>query len=76
MPPSTTRRDLVLKRARYAKFGVREYWIVNPATRWIEVLALREDEYVSLGIYSGDTSPVSAVLPGFVFAVREIFPEV
>ena len=75
LSPSTTRRDLVLKRARYAKFGVREYWVVNPATRSIEVLTLREGEYVSLGIYSGEMSPDSPVLPGFAFAVREIFPE-
>ena len=75
LSPSTSQRDLVLKRSRYAMFGVREYWIVNPATGTIEVLALQEGEYVSLGVYSGEMSPESIVLQGFVFPVQGIFSE-
>ena len=73
LSPSTTQRDLTLKRERYAKFGVREYWIVNPVARAIEVLVLREGEYVSLGVYSREMSVDSTVLPGFGFGVQGIF---
>lgn len=75
LSPSTSQRDLGIKRERYALFGVREYWIVDPAARALEVLALREGEYVSLGVHAGETSPESAVLPGFSFPVQRLFQE-
>lgn len=74
LSPSTSRRDLVLKRERYARFGVREYWLVDPVARSIEVLTLQEGVFQSQGIYAGDLSPVSAVLPGFAFRAEAIFP--
>ena len=74
LSPSTSRRDLVLKRERYARFGVREYWLVDPVARSIEVLTWQEGAFHSQGIYAGDSMPVSAVLPGFAFRADAIFP--
>ena len=37
MSPSTMRNDKTHKKDVYAKCGVREYWLVNPADRSIEV---------------------------------------
>ena len=74
LSPSTSRRDLGIKRRRYDLFGVREYWLVDPVARSIEVLVLRDGEFVSLGVYAGGMSPDSEVMPGLVFAVSSIFP--
>lgn len=74
LSPSTAGRDLALKRERYARFGVREYWLVDPVARSIEVLTWQEGAFHSQGIYAGDMSPVSAVLPGFIFRTDNIFP--
>jgi Uma2 family endonuclease len=41
--PSTAFRDRGLKRERYARFGVPEYWIVDPGARRVEVYRLAED---------------------------------
>ena len=75
LSPSTSRRDLGIKRRRYARFGVREYWLVDPVARSIEVLVLRDGEFVSLWVYAGEMLPDSEVMPGLVFAVSSIFPE-
>ena len=32
-------RDLLVKRQLYAKYGVREYWIVDTENRMVEVYA-------------------------------------
>ncbi len=74
LSPSTARRDLGIKMRRYARFGVREYWVVYPVARSIEVLVLRDGKFVSLGVYVGEMSPDSEVMPGLVFAVSSIFP--
>ena len=75
LSPSTSQRDLGIKRERYALFGVREYWIVDPVALSLEVLALREGEYVSLGAYAGESSLESGVLPGFVLPALSIFQQ-
>ena len=74
LSPSTSRRDLVLKRERYARFGVREYWLVDPAARSLELLTLQEGLFLSRGIYTGNMTPASAVLPDFTFRVDALFP--
>jgi Uma2 family endonuclease len=43
LSPSTAFRDRGLKRERYARFGVPEYWIIDPAARRVEVYHLASD---------------------------------
>ena len=75
LSPSTSQRDLGIKRERYALFGVREYWIVDPVALSLEVLALRETDFVSLGVYAGESSLESEVLPGIVLPALSIFQQ-
>lgn len=46
LSPSTGRRDKTEKLDLYAKYGVPEYWIVDPATQVIEFLLLNDGKYV------------------------------
>ncbi len=41
--PSTTRHDRVLKFNKYEKSGVKEYWIVEPEGKFVNVFALQEN---------------------------------
>ena len=59
LSPSNRGHDLLTKRALYARAGVREYWIVDPEARTIEILALDRDALHLVGVSSGDESPVS-----------------
>ena len=42
---STKRNDETIKKDTYEKFGVKEYWIVNPYMQSIEVYILRDGKY-------------------------------
>ena len=59
--PGTSAHDRVRKQATYARFGVREYWIVDPFEETIEILAL--DGSVYRAAQTADTGGV-AVSPG------------
>ncbi len=42
---STAYRDLALKKKLYAKYGVKEYWIVDPMQDTVEVYLLKNSAY-------------------------------
>lgn len=43
--PSTVRRDRYDKKDLYARFGVKEYWIGDPANKSVEILRLKGGRY-------------------------------
>ena len=59
----------------YALAGVREYWIVDPDKRQIEVFALRGRDYEILGRFGPGEQAASEVLSGFEIGVDEVCPE-
>ncbi len=72
LSPGSRRRDLGAKRALYARFGVAEYWIVDPAARSVRVLSLTAGRYEEIPI--GDDRMVhSRVLPELALRTEQIF---
>ncbi|MFN8592301.1 MAG: Uma2 family endonuclease [Thermomicrobiales bacterium] len=72
LSPGTRQRDLTVKRALYARFGVREYWIVDPQARTVAVLALVDDRYDAIPATSAGALQ-SRVLPGLALTLDEVF---
>jgi Uma2 family endonuclease len=58
----------------YAKAGVREYWIIDPHARTIELFCLRGSAYELIGKYGVGETVRSEVLPGFEVNVEEVCP--
>lgn len=73
LPPSTARYDRLVKLRKYQAAGVREYWIVDPDTKTVQVCILKDGLYV-LSMYADTLMPVS-VLPGCTVNLPEVFPE-
>jgi Uma2 family endonuclease len=73
---STRRRDEGIKRERYERLGVREYWLVDPVRAAVQVLRLDGQHLrpaAHLTAAAGDvlTSPL---LPGLEIQLPKIFP--
>ncbi len=68
-------RDLVEKRADYARTGVAEYWIVDPETETITVLTLPAgaNEYSEHGVFRAGETATSVLLVGFNVDVTACF---
>ena len=74
--PSDARRDRIDKLADYASFGVRWYWIVDPALRTFEVLELRDGRYSHVGAAThGQVSELPGC-PGLVIDLDAIWAAV
>jgi Uma2 family endonuclease len=72
LSPSTRRTDRLEKMVEYARAGVREYWIVDPHGRTVEVFVLRDGVYELLGKWGEGEEARSEVLAGFKVAVDEV----
>jgi Uma2 family endonuclease len=72
---STRRTDEVLKRKLYEKFGVAEYWIVDPELETIKVYRLAEGRFGTpreVAAEHGDTL-ATPLLPGLELALGKVF---
>lgn len=70
---NTAEWDQVNKRQVYAKYGVRELWIVDPEGRTIEIATLQGHELATLQVYPTGTILNSPLLPGLALDVTGIF---
>jgi len=74
LSPSNWLDDRRTKFTLYAEIGVREYWIVDPDERTVEVFSLQEGRYALVNRFGPDEILRSALLPGFEVAVGDLFP--
>jgi len=71
--PSTAAYDRLTKYEKYAHAGIREYWMVKPKSRSVEVLVLEGREYRSLGIFRGEQTLPSRIVPDLPVGVERFF---
>lgn len=72
--PGTARHDRTTRLEWYARYGVRECWLLDPVARTVTVIALAGERQERL--HAGDDPVCSGVLPEFDAPVRAFFPGV
>jgi len=75
--PRTRKRDETIKRRLYERFGVAEYWVIDPELDTITVYRRADERYVraaELSLENGDvlTTPL---LPGLEMPLSKIFEQ-
>ncbi len=73
LSPSTHRHDRVRKLRLYARYGIQEYWLVQPHPPVIEVLRLSGNDYRIAGAYTDVETLNSPTFPELALDLREIF---
>jgi len=66
LSPSTAARDHDLKRKRYERFGVQEYWLIDPDGNTLEMLVIKDGRYVEAFRTTRPAECTSALLPGLI----------
>lgn len=67
------RRDLSVKRQLYAKYGVKEYWIVDSENQSILIFHLQEQTLEEIATLHGVDVITSPLLPGFHLTAGAVF---
>lgn len=75
LSPSNPEHDRVTKRDLYARAGVREYWLVSPEARIVEILVLDGDRYTVHARVGGDEPLSSPLLPALAGTADQVFGE-
>ncbi|MBI4546680.1 MAG: Uma2 family endonuclease [Ignavibacteriae bacterium] len=70
---ATEKTDRTAKKAMYEQFGVREYWIVDPEQKLVEVYTLVGNKFSESGVYRGNDKLKSALLRELSLEVNKIF---
>jgi Uma2 family endonuclease len=70
---STAARDRGRKLELFERYGVPEYWILDPIARTLELQANVEGRFQTIGAYDEVATITSATLPGLRFATADLF---
>ena len=73
--PSTKKLDTQLKRRLYARYRVREYWVVDPESKTVDVFVLRGRGYRLYGSYRESDVLETPMFSPLSIAVQQIFAQ-
>jgi Uma2 family endonuclease len=72
---NTEARDRGRKMTMFARFGVPEYWMVDPAGNTLEVLVLSAGAFDLRGMFGDGDVVTSVTLPDLTFPAANVFAE-
>ncbi|WP_156801931.1 Uma2 family endonuclease [Desulfurispora thermophila] len=73
-PGQAARRDRLEKYQLYQRYGVREYWLVDPYHETVEIYALKEGKFERCTVYSRSEVAISHIFPELAVELKDVFP--
>lgn len=73
LSPGTEERDRTYKKTLYARYGVLEYWIVDPNANTVEQFTPDTRGYRPPQVYSTGGTLQSTLLPGLRISLQDVF---
>jgi Uma2 family endonuclease len=75
MSPSNSHRELFLKFQYYLEAGVREYWMIEPEEKRVQVHIYENGHYLSTG-YKENAIIAVSILPGLNIALESLWAKI
>jgi Uma2 family endonuclease len=75
LSPSSRAYDKKKKSKLYWRYGVKEYWLVDPDANLVEVYYLEEKSWCWGGVFDPEDVLVSNLMPGLELSVAKVFDD-
>ena len=75
LSPATKARDQGYKKRLYARYGVKEYWIVDPKAKAAEIYTPQASGFETAERYNIEDQIISALFPNLEVRIEELFQE-
>jgi Uma2 family endonuclease len=73
---SSVRMDRVIKFNKFREFGVKEYWIIEPIEKIIQVFTLQDNGKYEMEVYVEEDKKIDVdTFPGLQIDLTNVFPE-
>ncbi len=73
LSPSTSTNDKIRKKAQYERFGVQEYWIIDPVHRTVDQFILSSGKFILHATYGDELTLTSDLFPCIQLTMDELF---
>lgn len=73
LSPSNNKKELKYKHELYEEAGVKEYWIVDPRDKGVEVYTLINGRLLASAHLFAEDTITTPILPGFSLSLGELF---
>ncbi len=73
LSPSNNKKELKYKHEVYEEAGVKEYWIVDPREKAVQIYLLTNEKLLASGYLYSEDKVTSPLLPGFILDLSVIF---
>ncbi len=75
LSPSNNKKELKYKHDLYQEAGVKEYWIIDPREKSVQIYLLIEGKLLASGhLFAEDNDVVTtSILPGFKLSLADLF---
>ena len=70
---SSAYRDMVKKKKLYEQFGVKEYWIIDPEEKTVEIYSRQDDSFALTKRFTEKNTLESPLLPGLKIKLLQVF---
>ncbi len=75
LSPTTRRHDRIVKLDLYQRAGVREYWVVNPEDRTVQVMLLKDHYLLPVEDYGREDTAKVNILEDCTIDLSKVFSE-
>lgn len=73
LSPSTMSNDFIKKMDLYMRFGVKEYWIVSPRNKEVQIFVLKDGTYSEMISFKENEKLQSVIFEDLTIDLKDIF---
>lgn len=73
LSPGNSKKEMDNKFSIYEEFGVKEYWLVHPIDKMVQVFVLENGKYIGLKPFTEGQIITAKIFPELRFSVDDIF---